>query len=64
MPGKKDPGPSIRRPEQYESLKEQGMSKSRAAAISNEAAKGPAARSQMAKKAAKSREHGTSRKKR
>lgn len=56
MPGGKKPGPSIRRPEQYEALKEQGMSKSRAAAISNEASHGPAARSAMARKAAATRE--------
>ena len=64
MPGGKKPGPSIKRPEQYEALKEQGYSKSKAAAISNEASHGPKARSDMAKKAARSREHGTSRKKR
>jgi hypothetical protein len=63
MPRGKSPGPSIKRPEQYEALKEEGYSKSRAAAISNEAAKGPTARSRMAKKAARSREQGTSRKK-
>lgn len=63
MPGGKSPGPSIKKPDEYEALKDQGYSKSKAAAISNEAAKGPAARSRMAKKAARSREHGTSRKK-
>jgi LAO/AO transport system kinase len=47
-----------------EALKGEGYSKSKAAAISNEAAKGPAARSRMAKKAAASREKGTSRGKR
>ena len=56
MPGGKDPGPSIKRPTQYEALKEEGYSKSRAAAISNEASHGPAARSAMARKAAKTRE--------
>lgn len=56
MPGKDKPGPSIKRPEQYEALKEEGYSKSRAAAISNEASHGPAARSKMAKKAAATRE--------
>ena len=55
MPGGKKPGPSIKRPDQYEALKDEGMSKSKAAAISNEAAKGPAARSKMAKKAAATR---------
>jgi hypothetical protein len=63
MPGKQH-GPSIKKPDEYEALKEEGYSKSKAAAISNEAAKGPAARSKMAKKAARSREKGTSRSKR
>jgi hypothetical protein len=64
MPQGKSPGPSIKKPDEYEALKKEGYSKSKAAAISNEAAKGPAARSRMAKKAARSREHGTSRSKR
>jgi hypothetical protein len=34
MPGKK-PGPSIKRPKVYEALKAKGMSKTRAAKISN-----------------------------
>ena len=34
MPGKKH-GPSIKKPKQYEGLREKGMSKQRAAAISN-----------------------------
>jgi hypothetical protein len=55
MPGGKKPGPSIKKPDEYEALKDQGYSKSKAAAISNEAAKGPAARSKMAKKAARTR---------
>jgi hypothetical protein len=55
MPGGKDPGPSIKKKDEYEALKGQGMSKSKAAAISNESAKGPAARSKMAKKAAATR---------
>ena len=38
MPGKKH-GPSIKAPKVYEALKREGMSKSRAAAISNAAAK-------------------------
>jgi hypothetical protein len=63
MPGHQH-GPSIKKADEYEALKKEGYSKSKAAAISNEAAKGPAARSAMAKKAARSREHGTSRKKR
>ena len=63
MPGGKSPGPSIKKPDEYEALKAEGYSKEKAAKISNKAAQGPAARSQMAKKAARSREHGTSRKK-
>lgn len=39
MPGKKKPGKSIKKPAMYEALKEQGMSKSKAAAISNAAAR-------------------------
>jgi hypothetical protein len=35
MPGTKRHGPSIKNPEQYEGLREEGMSKQRAAAISN-----------------------------
>ena len=34
MPGRK-PGPSIKKPKTYEALKKKGMSKSRAARISN-----------------------------
>lgn len=62
MPGKEH-GPSIKKADEYEALKKEGYSKSKAAAISNQAAKGPAARSAMAKKAAKSRDKGTARKK-
>ena len=54
MPGHQH-GPSIKKPDEYEALKREGASKSKAAAISNEAAKGPAARSRMAKKAARTR---------
>lgn len=39
MPGGKKPGPSIKRPAQYEALRKQGMSKEQAAKISNAAAK-------------------------
>lgn len=56
MPGGKKPGPSIHRPEQYEALKDEGYSKSKAAAISNASAQGPGRRSSMAKKAAATRE--------
>ena len=34
LPGKK-PGPSVKKPKTYEALKKKGMSKSRAARISN-----------------------------
>lgn len=54
MPAGKDPGPSIKRPEVYEALKEKGMSKEKAAKISN-AGTSHAKRSKMAKKAAKNR---------
>jgi hypothetical protein len=54
MPGHEH-GPSIKRPKQYEALKKEGMSKSSAAAISNEASHGKEARSKMAKKAARTR---------
>lgn len=54
MPGK-SPGPSIKKPKEYEDLKAQGMSKSSAAAISNASAQGPKRRSEMAKKAAATR---------
>ena len=44
MPGAKKPGPSIKNPKAYEAMKEKGMSKSKAAAISNaQAAKKKAA---------------------
>jgi len=35
MPGRKSPGPSVKKPKTYEALKEKGMSKERAAKISN-----------------------------
>lgn len=35
MPGKKGHGPSIKKPKVYEALRGKGMSKSKAAAISN-----------------------------
>jgi len=54
MPGHQH-GPSIKKADEYEALKKEGYSKSKAAAISNEAAKGPKARSDMAKKAAATR---------
>jgi hypothetical protein len=62
MPGK-GPGPSIKKPDEYEDLKKQGYSKEKAAKISNASAQGPERRSEMAKKAARSRAKGTARKK-
>ncbi len=35
MPGKKKPGPSVKKPKTYEALRDKGMSKQRAAKISN-----------------------------
>jgi hypothetical protein len=35
MPRGRSPGPSIKRPRQYEAMRDQGMSKSKAARISN-----------------------------
>jgi hypothetical protein len=39
MPAKKTPGPSIKDPDQYEALRDEGMSKEKAARISNASAK-------------------------
>jgi hypothetical protein len=39
MPGKKSPGPSVKKPKTYEGLREKGMSKTRAAKIVNAQAK-------------------------
>lgn len=55
MPGKKMS--SIKRPRVYEALKRQGMSKTKAAKISN-AGTTHAKRSAMAKKAARTRKKG------
>jgi len=38
MPGKKNPGSSVKDPEQYESLRDDGMSKEKAARIANTSA--------------------------
>ncbi len=35
MPGGKEPGPSIKDPERYEALRDEGMSKEKAARIAN-----------------------------
>jgi hypothetical protein len=47
-------GPSIKRPKAYEALRDKGYSKEKAARISN-AGRTKAARSRMAKKAARTR---------
>ncbi len=39
MPAGKDPGPSIKKPKTYEALRDKGMSKEKAARISNAQAK-------------------------
>jgi hypothetical protein len=39
MPGARTPGPSIKDPEQYEALRDEGMSKEKAARISNSSAR-------------------------
>ena len=39
MPARKDPGPSVKDPELYETLREDGASKEKAARIANSAAK-------------------------
>jgi hypothetical protein len=56
MPGGKDPGPSIKKPDSYEALKDKGFSKSKAAAISNAQAQGKGRRHAMGEKAAATRE--------
>ena len=58
MPEGKDPGPSIKKPDSYETLKEKGFSKSKAAAISNAQAQGKGRRHAMGVEAAKTRKSG------
>lgn len=58
MPGGKSPGPSVKKPDSYEALKEKGFSKSKAAAISNAQAQGKGRRHAMGEKAAETRESG------
>lgn len=48
MPKRKSPGPSVKDPEMYESLRDQGASKEKAARISNAAA--ASSRSKVGKK--------------
>lgn len=38
MPGKRDPGPSVKDPEMYEALRDEGNSKEKSARIANAAA--------------------------
>ncbi len=52
MPGKKDPGPSVKDPELYESLRSEGASKQKAARIANAAA--ASSRSAVGRKGGKS----------
>lgn len=54
MPGRRKPGPSVKRPRAYESMRSSGLSKSSAAAIAN-AGRTKAGRSRMATKAARTR---------
>jgi hypothetical protein len=58
MPGGKSPGPSIKKPDSYETLKEKGFSKSKAAAISNAQAQGKGRRHAMGVEGAKTRKSG------
>ena len=39
MPGRKEPGPSVKDDEQYEALRDEGMSKQKAARIANASAR-------------------------
>lgn len=52
MPGKKDPGPSVKDPELYEKLRSEGSSKQKAARIANAAA--ASSRSAVGRKGGKS----------
>ena len=52
MPAKKDPGPSVKDPELYEELREDGASKEKAARIANAAA--GSSRSEVGRKGGKS----------
>lgn len=52
MPGRKSPGPSVKDPELYEELRDDGASKEKAARIANEAA--GSSRSEVGRKGGKS----------
>lgn len=52
MPGKQDPGPSVKDDELYEALRDEGNSKEKAARIANAAAAG--SRSEVGRKGGKS----------
>ena len=52
MPAKKDPGPSVKDPELYEELRDEGASKEKAARIANAAAN--SSRSAVGRKGGKS----------
>lgn len=53
MPGGRTPGPSIKKPGMYEALKAKGMSKTKAAKISNASAAGTLNRGGKKKKTKK-----------
>lgn len=55
MPKRKSPGPSVKDPEMYEALRDQGASKEKAARISNAAA--GSSRSKVGKKGAKAQDY-------
>jgi len=59
MPRGKSPGPSVKKPDTYETLKEKGFSKGKAASIANAQAQGKGRRTEMGEKAARSRKKGT-----
>jgi hypothetical protein len=57
MPGKEH-GPSVKKADSYDALRDKGFSKSKAAAISNAQAQGKPRRHAMGEKAAETRESG------
>lgn len=58
MPKGKKPGPSVKKPDTYEKLKEKGYSKERAAKISNAQAKQPKKTAQKAASTRKAKSSG------
>jgi hypothetical protein len=53
MPGKKKPGPSVKDPEVYEAIRDQGGSKEKAARIANAGAQKSRSRSSVGRKGGK-----------